>query len=128
MELFIAPGEDDPPNYFEFEISPNGALFDARVHNPTSQRSDMVVDVTWNCAGIRWYAERRDDAGCWWAALAIPWQAVKPRGALPTVWRANLFRIDRPRSGRPEFSCWSPTETDPADFHKPAFFGLLVLA
>jgi hypothetical protein len=128
VELFIAPGENDPPDYFEFEISPNGVLFDARVRNPTSRRRDMVVDVAWDCEGIRWYAERRDDAECWWAMLAIPWQAVKPPGRLPTVWRANLYRIDRPRHGRPEFSAWSPTATEPVDFHKPACFGALVLA
>jgi hypothetical protein len=48
--------------------------------------------------------------------------------ALPLYWRANLYRIERPRDGGgAEFSCWSPTFTDPPDFHRPDRFGLLQL-
>src|SRR5918912_1166835 len=31
VEVFIAPGLEDPIRYCEFEVSPNGVLFDARV-------------------------------------------------------------------------------------------------
>ena len=61
--------------------------------------------------------ERQD----WWAELSIPWE--KPS----KIWRANFYRVERPRDGAPEFTCWSPTLTNPADFHKPARFGLLEL-
>jgi len=43
------------------------------------------------------------------------------------LWRGNLYRIERPRDGEPEFSAWSPTLTRPADFHQPARFGTLEL-
>jgi len=46
-----------------------------------------------------------------WAVLVITWTAVAPAGDPPRVWRANFFRIERPRSADPEFSCWSPTLT-----------------
>ena len=52
---------------------------------------------------------------------------IAPAGELPDTWRANLYRIERPRDAAPEYSCWSPTLTDPADFHKPARFGVLRL-
>jgi hypothetical protein len=39
-----------------------------------------------------------------------------------TAWRGNLFRIDRHEAGD-EFSAWSPTMRDPADFHVAAAFG-----
>lgn len=129
VEVFITPGADDPIRYYEFEVSPAGVLFDGRAYNPTSTRADLAVDETWNCPGIRWAGERDDLANRWWAALAIPWAAITPDGALarPRLCRANFYRIERPRDGAPEFSCWSPTLTEPADFHKPARFGFLHL-
>jgi hypothetical protein len=127
VEIFMGPGEADPVRYFEFQVSPNGVLLDARVHNPTSQRAELALDIPWNCPGIRWMAGRDDAVQHWWAVLAIPWAAVAPPGDLPMVWRANFYRIERPRAAGPEFSCWSPTMTEPADFHKPAYFGILEL-
>ena len=125
VELFIARGEEDPVRYFEFEVSPNGVLFDARIYNPTSDRRDLVVDVAWDCPSIRWHAQRDDRAAHWWATMAIPWASICPSGPPPVIWRANFYRIERPPDAAPEFSCWSPTLTDPADFHKPAHFGTL---
>ncbi len=126
VEVFLAPGEADPIHYFEFEVSPDGVLLDARIENPTSQRADLKVDLTWDCPGLRWVAERNDAAQHWWVGLVIPWMAVTPAGERPAIWRANFYRIERPRDAEPEFSCWSPTLTEPADFHKPARFGFLV--
>ncbi len=126
VEVFIAPGTADPMHYLEFEVSPNGVLLDARVYNPTSTRADLQVDIEWICPGIRWSAERDDAANRWWGALAIPWAAVAPEARAPKFCRANFYRIESPRTlGEPEYSCWLPTLTDPADFHKPKRFGLL---
>lgn len=137
VEVFLAPeapeapqapeaaGEEGPRVYFEFEVSPRGVLFDARVHNPRSRRSDMRTEVEWDCPGIRWQAGRHAEREDWWAVLAIPWAGIGGRAGR---WRANFYRIERPRDGAPpEFSAWSPTLTTPADFHKPARFGVLEL-
>lgn len=120
VEVFLAPGEEDPIDYAEIEVSPLGVLFDARIHNPTSLRADMTADVAWDCPGLRWQAGRGKERQDWWAELSIPLGS-------PRVWRANFYRVERPRDGAPEYSCWSPTLTDPADFHKPARFGVLEL-
>ncbi len=125
VELFLAPGADNPTRYYEFEISPNGVLFDAEIINPTPHRADIQVRPEWNCVGIQWVAERCDAENWWTAVLIIPWSSVAPSGQFPPVWRANFYRIERPHGQPPEFSCWSPTHTDPADFHKPATFGRL---
>jgi hypothetical protein len=127
VEVFIGGGAAAPIRYYEFEVSPNGVLLDARISNPTSRRADLEVDRSWACPGLRWSAGRDDTAGRWWAALAIPWRAIAPPDGPATTWRANFYRIERPRDSAPEFSCWSPTMTDPADFHKPAYFGTLYL-
>jgi len=127
VEVFLAPGAADPTRYFEFEVSPLGILFDARIHNPTSLRADLVGDPSWDCPGLRWAAGPATDRQDWWAVLSIPWAGLV-EGGPPDVWRANFYRIERPRDGEPEFSGWSPTLTRPADFHKPARFGVLELA
>lgn len=121
VEVFLAPGEDDPVDYMEIEVSPLGVLFDARIHNPTGLRADMTADLSWDCPGIRWQVGRGEEKQDWWAELSIPRE--KPS----RIWRANFYRVERPRDGDPEFTCWSPTLTSPADFHKPARFGWLEL-
>ncbi len=130
VELFIGAGEATPVDYYEFEISPHGVLFDARVHNPHGDRRDMGVDAAWDADNIRWGGQRMGKSR-WAATLALPWAAIAPPHQKPAVWRANFYRIERPRPGQSqqptEFSCWSPTLTDPADFHKPARFGVLSL-
>jgi len=127
VEVFLAPGPDTPTHYAEIEVSPNGVLFDAWVSNPTGDRAQMAVDTAWDWPGIVWQAgqERRENR--WWAVLVLPWAGILPGGDLPNQWRANFYRIERPRDAAPEFSCWSPTLTEPADFHKPARFGTLRL-
>ena len=129
VELFLAPGGDDPRRYVEIEISPAGVLFDAVVSNPDGRRETMQVDVGWDCADVRCAAGRT--AQGWWAALALPLrpvlEATGRQGEIPVLWRANLFRIERPRGAAAEFSCWSPTMRRPADFHVPWRFGLLEL-
>lgn len=132
VEVFLAPGTADPRSYFEFEVSPRGTLFDALIHNPTSERRDMTGDPAWDCPGLRWAAGPGRERQDWWAVLGIPWNGLlSPGETLPLVWRANFYRIERPRTpagSEAEFSGWSPTLTRPADFHKPARFGLLELA
>lgn len=126
VELFFAPGPATPTRYAEIEISPNGVLFDALIDNPTGLRADLRVDTSWNPL-VRVHAWRDDAAQRWGALLALPWAEIAPGVAPPLVWRANFFRIERPRGRAAEFSCWSPTLSDPADFHRPAFFGTLAL-
>jgi Carbohydrate-binding family 9 len=128
VEVFLAPGEEDPARYFEFEVSPLGVLFDARIHNPTSLRADLVGDPAWDCPGLRWEAGGGTERQDWWAVLSIPWAGLAADEPIPRIWRANFYRIERPRDGAPEFSGWSPTLTSPPDFHKPARFGVLELS
>lgn len=127
VEIFIGPGDATQVDYYEFEVSPNGVLLDVKVHNPAGDRATMTFDFGWDCPGLRWGAQRDDANQRWQAYYAIPWSSIGAAAALPTIWRANFYRIERPRNGVTEFSCWSPTLTDPADFHKPAHFGILQL-
>lgn len=130
VEVFLAPGEDDPRNYYEFELSPLGAFFDAAICNPEGRRETMGADVEWNARGARWQAAIDKENGLWTAEMILPWSdfGFAHALAIPEAWRLNLYRIDRPRDGSPaEYSCWSPTLQTPANFHVPARFGTLRL-
>jgi hypothetical protein len=120
FEVFLAPA-DPPTVYYEFEVNPLGALFDARVESPEGRRESMKVDVSWNCPGFSARVRRRE--GAWSAVLRIPLAPMAPGGALS--WRANFYRIDR--GDTDEYSAWSPTGADPPDFHRPDRFGFLTL-
>ncbi len=125
VEVMIAAGEDIPTTYFEFEISPNGVLFDAMIFNSNGSSENLKWDANWNCPNLRWHAERDDAHAHWSAVLAIPWRALTNDARVPNMCRANFYRIERPRDSETEYSCWSPTLTNPADFHRPARFGIL---
>lgn len=120
FEVFLSPS-DPPVVYYEFEVNPLGALFDARVDSPEGRRASMKLDVSWNCPGLSARVRRRE--GAWSAVLKIPLAPLASGGA--PDWRANFYRIDR---GNPdEYSAWSPTLADPPDFHRPDRFGFLTL-
>jgi len=127
VEVFIGPGEATPVDYYEFEVSPNGVMLDLTVHNPDSSRATIKLDATWDCPELQWFAERDDANQRWWAVMVLPWASIGAPGELPKRWRANFYRIERPRDSEPEYSCWSPTMTEPADYHKPGYLGLLEL-
>lgn len=128
VEVFLSAGADEPVRYVEFEVSPGGVLFDARIDNPDGRRDTLVVDDGWDCPGVRWEAVREDHARRWSAALQIPWASAAPADLVPEErWRVNLLRIDRGEDpADDEFSCWSSTFTDPPDFHVPDRFGHLI--
>lgn len=106
-------------------MNPLGTLFDAKVDSPGLVRASMRVDTSWDCPGLSARVTVRP--GRWSAALTIP-LAPLCEGPIPATWRANFYRIDRGASVQPdEFSAWSPTLADPADFHVPQRFGILRL-
>lgn len=126
VEVFAAP--EDPREYFEVEVNPNGALFDARITSPDGSRETMLVDLGWHSgafAAVRKLAER-DGTTTVDTLLRVPFSAFgRPVPAAGERWRANFFRIDRHPLHGDEYSAWRPTLRDPADFHVPAAFGWL---
>ena len=120
FEVFLTP-EDPPARYYEFEVNPLGAVFDARIDSPRLTRPTICVDVGWDCPGFRARVRRTPER--WSAALTIPLAAMAPEG-IPARWRANFFRVDR--AAPDELSAWSPVGSPP-DFHRATRFGTLLL-
>lgn len=125
VEVFLAPGHETPRRYFELELNPLGAVFDTVVVSPRGGREGMRVDASWTCEGLESAAEIDHDRGLWTATMAIPWRSLAEPGTTPAAWRLNLYRIDRPSGSPAEYSAWSPTLRDPADFHLPDRFGFV---
>jgi hypothetical protein len=126
FEVFLAPGAEAPTAYYEFEVNPLGALFDALIDSPNKGRAGMRIGTEWDCPGFAARVTRRDAR--WSASLTIPLDPLL-RGKAPRMdaWRANFYRIDRgtTEAEADEFSSWSPTLRDPAEFHVPDRFGVL---
>lgn len=55
VEIFIGVGKIDAKKYFEFQFSPLGVKFDAKITNPTGNRHDkeFKVDIEWDCRGLK---------------------------------------------------------------------------
>ncbi|HEU4431489.1 MAG TPA: carbohydrate-binding family 9-like protein [Myxococcota bacterium] len=135
VEAFLAPSAD-PRRYFELESSPRGAYFEAIIDNPDGARRTMRTNLDWVCEGweraVRVHGVEAGRSGEGWSVeWAIPFASLGVAPPKPGErWRANVLRIDRPRGARGqggEFSAWSPTFAEPADFHVPDRFGALEL-
>src|SRR5262249_19301530 len=122
VEVFLSP-EDPARRYYEFEVNPLGTLFDASVHSPDLSRATMRVDPAWTCPGFS--ARVRREPKSWSAFLRIPLASMASSNT-PGRWKANFHRIAR--GPQDEYSAWSPTFSNPPDFHVPERFGTLSLA
>jgi len=136
VEAFLCSGRD-VRRYYEFAFSPHNVVFDAMIECPESgDRRFLKVDAGWGCAGLHsavqvvgTLGDRSDVDDRWTVEVALPFSQIGREEHSPVEgerWRANFYRIER--AGEGEFSCWSPTLTDPPNFHVPARFGYLVFS
>jgi hypothetical protein len=154
VEVFVDP-VGDLESYFEIEVNPLNTVMDlvlrrGRVgvkRNFAWRCEELETAVRWHFAdgsccragveslpgaNLEWSSNEQkglSEAVAWSAELAIPFGSL---GAvsLPSEWRANFYRIDRPGGlgsgeGR-ELSAWSPTGAP--NFHVPEKFGMLRLS
>lgn len=128
LEVFLSPTA--PETYFEIEVNPLGATFDARIDSPSGTRGSMTTDLEWEAEGL-WTASRKirtEGAATFLTEtlIAVPFRPLGVDTPEPgSSWRGNFFRIDRSRRGD-EYLAWSPTMKNPADFHVVSAFGRLL--
>lgn len=138
VEVFFDP-RPEGDTYYEFEISPLNVRFAAIIRRPIPPLPEKIIKKL-DCGKLITNVETDGalsdfpkPAQGWRALLGIPFELLerdKPPKA-GDVWRGNLYRIDRRPPEDPnsplqdEFSCWSPTFTEPAAFHRPEYFGLI---
>ncbi|MFO7904914.1 MAG: carbohydrate-binding family 9-like protein [Planctomycetota bacterium] len=134
VEVFIAPNPDQPDNYFNIEMNVRGAFLDQ--HHPDGPETETTEE--WNAAGIK-IATRidgtlnddRDRDQSWTLEAAIPFKNFRSvaRHAPPKpgdVWHLNLNRLGGKTN--PQFSQWSPSQTEEPQFHAPRDFGRVVFS
>jgi hypothetical protein len=125
VEVFLAPR--DIRCYYEIEVNPLGTTFDARIDSPDGVRATMHDDRFWTCENL--FAAIRKTPGMVETIVRIPFASLHaPRPAAGDEWRGNFFRVDRNESRGAEYTAWSPTMKNPADFHVAAAFGRIVFA
>ena len=116
-EIFIAPFQDQPHRYFEFEAAPTGEWVDLAVNfNETKRENDFDF-----LSGITVAASVSDDKII--IGMRIPWSASIPRPQHSDEWPANLFRCVG--LGNERYLAWQPTFTAEPNFHVPGAFGRL---
>jgi hypothetical protein len=130
VEVFLAP--ERLTEYFELEVSPRGTTFDARITSPDGVRATMETDLAWTCEGlvaaVRRVTESNGEVTID-TLLRFPFRALgRPTPRPGEEWRGNFFRIDRNPVHGDEYTAWQPTMKEPADFHVPGVFGVLVFA
>ncbi|HWB60698.1 MAG TPA: carbohydrate-binding family 9-like protein [Chthoniobacteraceae bacterium] len=118
VEVFLDPA-GDLQSYFEIEVNPLNAVCDLVLRRT---RGGLRKDFGWHCEGLKTSVNKT--ANAWTVEIAIPFASLAP--GLPSPgkpWRANFYRIDRPKNARWELSAWSPTGREL--FHVPEQFGYL---
>ncbi len=118
VEVFLDP-VGDHESYFEIEVNPLNTVVDLVLRK---NRSGYRKDFAWDCEGLRTSVNRTQEG--WTAEFLIPFAALIAELPRPgTKWRANFYRIDRPKDRDRELSAWSPTLLP--TFHAPERFGVL---
>lgn len=115
VEIFLNT-TDNVNEYTELEVSPINTLLHYYIRYVAGEakgfaRVDKVVDTA---------VKRLEDG--WSVEMRIPLKELTDQVVeAGTVWRGNLYRIDRRDNGEDEYSAWS--ETKAIAFHRPEHFG-----
>lgn len=140
FEIFISNGEKPLEEYLEIQLNPNNALFLCKISN--GYQSDGRFEnnyIDTKTSGIRHQVIKDEKRDLWKGLLEIPLELLKyPHDASESTYRMNMFRIIsnedhspeekwRNNAGNSTFACWNSTLTSKPQFHKPDYFGFLIL-
>ena len=127
VEVFIKDPEED--TYYNFEINAlgkvlacSGADRHGRVARPAEEMEEILRFGQLEGGPL-------DEGGIWtWrVGVVIPFEliGVDPEN-LPDGIRANFYKCGD-KTAHPHYLSWSPIDTPKPDFHRPEFFGELLL-
>ena len=130
VEVFVAPNPDQPLWYANFEVNVRGKwIFGKHKGESVGSHYPQNVLTAGTIVGTR---NKEDDTDEYWIMeIAIPFEVYSLyETQLPPepgdVWHINLNRIGG--DVNPQFSQWTPSQTDYPQFHSPADFGQLVFS
>ena len=125
-EFFIAHPYDG--TYYNFEMTCAGALLCGKRldrSNFTLLSPEALRRVKRHCSLP---LEPRDIKGgihSWIIAMLIPFDLIDIE-SLPKILRANFYKCGD-KTATPHYVTWSPVQTPSPDFHRPEYFGQLLL-
>ncbi len=115
-EIFLAPNEDEPRKYLEFEIAPSGEWIDLGIHQKEDER---ITDWDYS-SGMESTAKIEKDKV--WMAIKIQWKAFGKTPKNGEKWKGNIFRCVGSGETR-GYLAWQPTMAKTPNFHVPEKFG-----
>ena len=138
VEVFLNP-DKDPRTYAELDLSPGNVLWSGLSYRPAYPEKPHYFFTAFNPRGLITGAHvtgelnaERQSSLLWSAEYAIPFDCLGTAPHRPPQagesWRANFYRIDLVKKGKPkdqvEFAAWSPPGL--LNFHVPHRFGEIV--
>ena len=127
VEVFIQdPGND---NYYNFEINALGkvlACSGPERHNRTPRPAEEMEQIL-RFTQMEGGPLEQEGIHTWRVGVVIPFRllGIDPE-RLPRSIKANFYKCGD-KTAHPHFLSWSPVETPKPDFHRPEFFGELIL-
>lgn len=126
VEVFV--GDPVGEGYYNFEINCIGTLLAAHRHS----RHDAVHFDAERLSRVRRITSLShatiDSSAAgqrWWLVEVIPFELLGLQEA-PQRLRANFYKCGD-RCERPHFLSWSPIKAEKPDFHRPEYFGEVIL-
>ena len=137
MEMFIAPGSSPPQQYLEVEVTPQNALYVAKIDNPdgmgTNKKNTMI-----DCgeSGIR--AQTSLKGGVWKSTLLVPLNLINDGDCNKSKqYTGNFFRVAMKKetditadctSDTCTYGAWKSTHSNPPSFHRTNYFRTIQLS
>lgn len=127
VEIFIA--DKDGAGYRNFEINCIGTMLSAHYtgrHQNVVPISETDADKVIRYTTVKNRPEKeRDGINQWMVVVGIPFYLLG-YNVRPSSLRANFYKC-ADGSRYPHYLCWSNIDTPEPDFHRPEFFGTLIL-
>lgn len=127
VEVFIQDPDGAP--YYNFEINALGkvlACSGPERHNRTPRPAEEMEQIL-RFTQMEGGPLEQEGIHTWRVGVVIPFRllGINPE-RLPRSIKANFYKCGD-KTAHPHFLSWSPVETPKPDFHRPEFFGELIL-
>lgn len=127
VEFFVQ--DPDGSVYYNFEINALGKVLacTGADRNKRVQRPSEEMEAIARFATVKKLDTVKEGLQSWRVCIIIPFELIgaDPEN-LPAKLRANFYKCGD-KTAHPHFLSWNPVGTPNPDFHRPEFFGELIL-
>lgn len=126
VEFFFNPEPEKDKRYLNFEMNAAGTLLlgigEVRTNRVHSKDLDLKIFRV-ETSG--------DNQSFWSVAYSIPYDFIRKHYPEFNVWPGKIIRANFYKCGDdtkvPHYGCWNPIHYSKPDYHRPEYFGKLVL-